>query len=165
MKNFYLYTNRVEIVKNDETVFTIYFNENSGKVYYRFKIGTLSKVKHPGIYLGKDVYGVGYFLHNHYLFGKAHITTQKEFAQGMPLYIYNEKCSNTPLKVIELGLNEILRGESYKPVTYNCQTFTNTACHNQRKSEDAEKWGERIFWGSLFLLGLGLAFGGGGKRK
>ena len=161
MKNFYLYNDHVEIIKNDGSIFIICFNEHSGKVYYRFKIGTLSKVKHPGIYLGEDTYGVDYFLHNHYHFGKAHITTAKDFIKGMPLYIYNEKCSNTPLKVIKIGLNEILRGESYKPITYNCQTFTNTACHNQRKSADVEKWVGGILFSSLALLMLGVAFGSG----
>lgn len=163
MKNFYLYNDHVLIVNNNGSIFTIYFNEDSGKVYYRFKIGTLSKVKHPGIYLGKDAYGVGYFMHNHYHYGKAHITIQNEFTKGMPLYIYNEKCSNSPLKVIEIGLNEILRGESYKPITYNCQTFTNTACNNQRNSADAEKWVGRVVLGGLALLVLGAAFGGGRK--
>jgi hypothetical protein len=161
MKNFYLYNDHVEIVKNDGNIFTIYFNENSGKVYYRFKVGTISQVKHPGIFLGVDAYGVGYFLHNHYHFGRAHVITETEFVKGMPLYIYNEKCSNTPLKVIELGLKEILRGESYKPITYNCQTYTNTACHSQRKSEDADKWVGRAVLGGLALLVLGAAFGGG----
>jgi hypothetical protein len=155
MKNFYLYNDSVEIVKNDGSIFTIYFNENSGKVYFRYKIGTISQMKHPGILLGADANGVGYFLHNHYHYGKAHITTQKEFVKGMPLYICNDKCSNTQLTVIEIGLNEILRGESYKPITYNCQTCTNTACHNQRKSEDAEKWVGRAV---LALLVLGVAF-------
>ena len=110
-----------------------------------------------------DAYGIGYFLHNHYHFGKAQIVSESEFAKGMPLYIYNEKCSNTPLKVIEIGLNEMLRGESYKPITYNCQTFTNTACHNQRKSDDAEKWVGRVLLGSLALVILGAAFGSGRK--
>ncbi len=160
MKYFYLYNDKVEIVKNDGSIFTIYFNENSGKVYNRYKIGTISQVKHAGIFLGVDINGVGYFLHNHYHYGKAHITTQKEFVKGMPLYIYNEKCSNTPLKVIEIGLNEILRGESYKPITYNCQTYTNTACYNQRKSADAEKWVGGILLSGLALLVLGVVFGG-----
>lgn len=160
MKNFYLYNNSVEIVNNNGSISTIYFNENSGKVYFRYKIDTISQVKHPGIFLGVDSNGVGYFLHNHYHFGKAAIVTQREFTQGKQLYIYNEKCSNTPLKVIEIGLNEMLRGESYKPITYNCQTFTNTACHNKRKSEDAEKWVGGIVLGSLVLLGLSVAFGG-----
>lgn len=160
MKNFYLYNNRVEIVKNDGSIFTIYFNENSGKVYYRFKTGTISKVKHPGIFLGVDAWGTGYFLHNHYHYGKAHITTQAEFTKGQPIYIYNEKCSNTPLKVIEIGLNEILRGESYKPITYNCQTYTNTACHNQRKSAAVDKWVGGIALASLALLFIGALAGG-----
>lgn len=155
MKNFYLYNDKVEIVKNDGSIFTIYFNQNSGKVYYRYKVGTLSNIKHPGIFLGVDLNGNGYFLHNHYHYGKAHITTEKEFAQGMPLYIYDEKCSNTPMQVIKIGLNEMLRGESYKPVSYNCQTYTNTACHNQRKSEDAEKWVGRVSVGLLVFAFIG----------
>ena len=160
MQNFYLNNNRVEIIKNDGNIFTIYLNKNSGKVYFRYKIGTVSQVKHPGIFLGVDAYGIGYFLHNHYHYGKAQIVSASEFAKGKPLYIYNQKCSNTPLKVIEIGLNEMLRGESYKPITYNCQTFANTACHNKRKSEDADKWVGGILLGGLALLGLSAAFGG-----
>lgn len=162
MRNYYLYNNRVEIVLNNGRIFTIYFNQNSGKVYFRYKIGTASNIKHPGIYLGVDSNGIGYFLHNHYHFGKAHITTMADFTKGMPLYIYNEKCSNTPLKVIEIGLNEILRGESYKPISYNCQTFTNTACHNKRKSADADKWVGGIALVSAAFLLIG-ALAGGGK--
>lgn len=160
MRNFYLYNNRVEIVNNDGTIFTIYFNENSGKVYYRYKIGTISQIKHPGIFLGVDIWGKGYFLHNHYHYGKAHITTEAEFKKGQPIYIYNQKCSNYPLKVIEIGLNEIFRGERYKAVTYNCQTFTNTACLNKRKSTDVEKWVGGILLTSLALLFIGAAVGG-----
>jgi hypothetical protein len=160
MRTYTLYKNRVEIINNNGGIFTIYFNENSGKVYFRYKIGTISKIKHPGIFLGVDANGIGYFLHNHYHYGKAHITTVTEFAQGMPLYIYNEKCSNTPLRVIEIGLNEMFRGESYKPVSYNCQTYTNTACHNTRKSEDTDKWMGGIALASVALLFIGAMFSG-----
>lgn len=137
---------------------TIHFNQNSGKVYYRYKINTISKVKHPGIFLGVDQFGNGLFLHNHYHVGTASIVTEHQFGQGYPLYLYGEKCSNSPLKVIELGLTQVLKEERYHFANYNCQTFTNTACHNQRKSEDVEKWTGRIFVGSLLLLGIGLAF-------
>lgn len=163
MKNFYLYNDHVEIVKNDGKIFSIYFNENSGKVYFRYKIGTISQVKHPGIFLGVDAYGVGYFLHNHYQIGRAAIVTESDFNQGKPIYIYNEKCSNAPLKVIEVGLIQWQKGESYHFLTYNCQTFTNTACHNKRKSEDAEKWIGGILLGSLALLLISAAAGGGRK--
>lgn len=160
MRTYKLLSNRVEIINNNGSVLTIFFNENSGKVYFRYKIGTISQIKHPGIFLGVDVNGIGYFLHNHYHYGKAHITTEKEFTQGMALYVYNEKCSNPPLKVIEIGLNEMLRGESYKPVTYNCQTYTNTACHNTPISEDADKWVGRVLISSLLILGISAVFGG-----
>lgn len=152
MKNFYLKNDHVIIVNDDGSNRIIYFNNNSGKVYYRYKTGTISQVKHPGIFLGVDYAGIGYFLHNHYHYGKAHITTQKEFSKGQSIYLYNEKCSNSPLKVIEIGMNEIMRGESYKPLTYNCQTYTNSACHNQRTSADVEKWVGGILLGSLALL-------------
>lgn len=59
MKIFYLYNNSVEIINNNGSTSTIYFNENSGKVYFRYKIGTISQVKHPGIFLGVDAYGIG----------------------------------------------------------------------------------------------------------
>jgi len=65
-----------------------------------------------------------------------------------------------PLKVIEIGLNEMLRGESYMPDIYNCQTYTNTACHNTRKSEDAEKGIGRVLISSLLILGMSAVFGG-----
>ncbi len=71
---------------------------------------------------------------------------------------------NASLKVIEVGLKEILRGESYKPISYNCQTFTDTACNNERKSADATKWIERILFGSAALIVLGAVFGGGNGR-
>jgi len=70
MQNLYLYNNRFEIVKTEGNLFTIYLNENSGKVYFRYKIGAVSQVKHPGIFLGVYAYGIGYFLRNHYHFGK-----------------------------------------------------------------------------------------------
>lgn len=140
MKSFEIYNDRVEIVKKDGNKAIVYFNENSGKVYYRYKIGSITGIKHPGIFLGIDSNRQGYFLHNHYHYGKAYITTERDFRKGMPIYLYTEKCSNTPFKVIEIGLNQILSGESYKPISYNCQTFANTACYNERKSADANKW-------------------------
>ena len=85
MRTYKLYNNRVEIINNNGSVFTIYFNENSGKVYFRYKIGTVSQIKHPGIFLEVDANGKGYFLQNHYHYGKAHITTEMEFAKGMRL--------------------------------------------------------------------------------
>ncbi len=155
MKSFNLYENHVKIINDNGSVLILYFNENSGKVYYRYKIDTISNVKHPGIFLGVDINGVGYFLHNHYHYGRAVVVTENEFTQEKPLYIYTEKCSNAPLKVIEVGLREAVRGEQYHFLDYNCQTFTNTACNNVRKSETVNSW---LFGGGILaLVGIGLA--------
>jgi hypothetical protein len=163
MRNFYLSANSVDVVNNNGSIFTIYFNEHSGKVYYRNKIDTVVNIKHPGIYLGKDINGTGYFLHNHYHYGKAHITTQADFTKGEKIYLYNEMCSNSPREVIRIGLNEVLRGERYKPISYNCQTFTNTACHSIRKSDDAERMLAGVAGVALLFVFLGALFGGGSK--
>jgi len=44
-------------------------------------------VKHHGIYLGEDAFGIGNFLQNHFHFGKADITTATEFINGMSLIL------------------------------------------------------------------------------
>lgn len=163
MRDFYLHANRVDVVNNDGSLFTIHFNENSGKVYYRNKIDTVINIKHPGIYIGKDRSGIGYFLHNHYRYGKAHITTQFDFTKGEKIYLYYEMCSNSPREVIRIGLNEVLRGERYKPISYNCQTFTNTACHSVRKSDDAEMVLAGVAGVALLFVFVGVVFIVGNK--
>lgn len=154
MIEYCLYLDGAVIRFSNGSLLTIYFNENSGKVYFRYKTRTITQIKHPGIFLGVDNYGTGYFLHNHYQFGKAHIVTEHEFSKGMPLYVYAEKCSNAPLNIIKRGLDEVLRAEIYKPLSYNCQTFINTVCYNQRRSEDVESWINRVLVGSLAVYVL-----------
>lgn len=163
MKHYILHENRVDVWFKNGAFVTIYFNEYSGRVYYRNKIDTVMNIKHPGIYLGKDRNGTGYFLHNHYHYGKAHITTQFDFTKGEKIHLYNEMCLNSPMEVIRIGLNEVLRGERYKPISYNCQTFTNTACHSIRKSDDAERMLAGFAGVAMLFLLLGAVFGGGSK--
>lgn len=59
MQNFCLNNDRVEIVKNDGNIFSIYLNIDSDKVHFRYKIGNMLEVKQPGIFLGVDAYGIG----------------------------------------------------------------------------------------------------------
>jgi hypothetical protein len=157
MKNYYLYNDRIEIIYSDGTSGTIFLNGNSGKVYYRFKIDTISGIKHPGIFLGTDYNGEGWFLHNHFLTGKASFITESNFRKNQPIYLYTEKCSNAPLTVIDIGLKQVLAGESYKPVSYNCQTFVNQACNNQRRSDSVEKWVSGLFIAGLIVAGISIA--------
>lgn len=158
MKDYILYQNCVDIIENNGTIKRIFFDTNSGNTYWRYKIPNLVGTKHSGIYLGKDNYGVQYFLHNHYYVGHPCMVSAKEFGQGLPLGIYDAKCSNTPLKVIEKALTQVIRKEPYHFESYNCQGFTNDACHNHRKSEDVGKWGQRLFFGTLAYIGLSLIF-------
>ncbi len=154
MRNFILYQNCVDILENNGMYKRIFFDTNSGKTYWRYKIPNLVGTKHSGIYLGTDIYGVEYFLHNHYHIGHACLVTINEFRQGLPLEIYNEKCINPPLKVIEIALKQAVKREPYHALNYNCQGYTNEACNNHRKSEDVGKWSERLFLFSLTFIGL-----------
>ena len=152
MSNFYLYNDRVIVNDQFGQPFPIYFTADSGKVYYRMKIDTISNVKHPGVYLGIDDVGTRYFIHNHYHYGSAAIVPEYEFTKGRTIHLYREKCSNSPLAVIRVALSKVSDGERYNFLTYNCQTFANQACNNQRKSESAEKW----LVGALALLFIGV---------
>lgn len=159
MKNYTLYQNCVDIIESNGTTKRIYFNENSGKVYFRDKIGSLIGIKHPGIFLGVDSYGTEYFLHNHYQFGTACLVTGNEFKQGMPIGLYKLKYTNPPLRVIQIALDELKRKERYHVVNYNCQDYVNLATNNQRKSESIEKIASNLFVGTLLFVGLSIAFG------
>jgi hypothetical protein len=159
MTNFRIHQNCVEIFTNDGRVVPIYFNEHSGNVYYRYKKGSPSNIKHPGIYLGVDANGIQYVLHNHYKQKRAFIDTLEGFSLGRKLRVYNT-CTNPPHEVIRIGLEQVLNGEKYKVMSYNCQTFTNQACHNVRKSESIEDWKLGLGIGALVLGVFGIAFSG-----
>lgn len=158
MKNYTLYQNCVDIIENNGTIKRIFFNENSGKVYFRYKIGSIIGIKHPGIFLGVDLHGIEYFLHNHYQLGTACLVTGNDFKQGMPIGLYELKYTNPPLRVIQIALDEVKRKERYHVVNYNCQDYVNLATNNQRRSESIEKIASNLFFGTLLFVGLSLVF-------
>ncbi len=160
MRSFYLTNSALYIYMTNGATLAIFLNENSGKVYYRLKIDTVSQVKHTGIYLGTDRFGTHYMMHNHFENGRPCIVTFQGFAKGKEYYEYNINPENAPFLVIEIGLNEILRGERYDSVNYNCQTFINLACLNKRKSDDVDKWIGRVVVGSLLFFGIAAIAGG-----
>lgn len=59
-------------------------------------------------------------MHNHYENGRPCIVTFQGFTKGKEYYEYDTNPENAPLRVIEIGLNEILRGAQYDSVNYNC---------------------------------------------
>ena len=154
MKEFKLYQNGVMITSEDGSVTIIYFNKDSGKVFYRLKIDTLWDTKHLGIYIGADRSGTHYFMHNHYHVGKPCLTTLAEFTLGRPYFPYNATVTNDWRRIIENGLNMILKGEPYNSTQYNCQIFVNRACNNTNYSEDLNKWISRVVIGSAIVFRL-----------
>lgn len=134
IKSFTLFNNYVDLIFNTGELLKISFNEYSGKAYYRFKVQTISGVKHPGIYLGVDSTGTEYIAHNHYHFGKPVITTLDEFRKGQQIFLYEEFATNPSLLIIEIALNGVLRGERYEAVTFNCQSYVHEAISNKRTS-------------------------------
>ena len=160
MKSFYLTNGTLCVCMTNGATLVIFLNENSGKVYYRLKIDTVSQIKHTGIYLGTDRFGTHYMMHNHYENGRPCIVTFEGFTKGKEYYEYHINSENAPLRVIEIALNEIIRGEQYDSVRYNCQTFINVACINKRKSDDVDKWLGRAIVGSLFFFGIAAIAGG-----
>lgn len=127
---------------DDFTSATVLLNEHSGKPLWRYKIDTISKVKHTGIYLGEHPQtGEEYVIHNHYKqFGTAGISTLNSFSMGKKSYWMDFKCKNNWKTIISKSLNEVIRQEPYKVRTYNCQTLVNLVCNNRRYSQDVNKW-------------------------
>lgn len=158
INSYQLFENGLELNFNNGTKETIYFTNDSGKVYFRYKIGQ-PNVKHPGVFLGFNQCGVERWIHNHYNVGTAHIVQGDEFRKGMNLYVYKEYCINSQQTVIKKAMEHVMRSEQYKPYSYNCQTLVNDACNNQRKSEDAEAALKGVL-ATVAVVGLiGLIFG------
>jgi hypothetical protein len=151
MKNYKLFTDRVIMFLTNGQSFTVYFTKDSGKIFYRFKIDTISNVKHTGILLGIDSNGNRLYMHNHFQTGRPAIDSERNFSKGMPLYRYEQQPSNPPLKIIEYGLQQVLEGKEYNWLNYNCQVYTNLAANNQAKSESVNNW-----VGGLLLAGIAL---------
>src|SRR6478672_4337797 len=154
MKNYYLYNDRVKFVDDDGSDLTIYFNSDSGKVYCRDKIGSIFGVVHSGINLGGDLSGQDYFLHNHYEKGRPTLDTGSEFRKGFAVRLYKQTVTNTPLKTIENALRQTVAREPYHAIFHNCQTFTNLASENIRKSEDVKNIFEKLAFVAVLYFGV-----------
>lgn len=61
MKNYSLHSNKVTVYLKTGRYFTIYFTPQSGSIYYRFKVETISNVKHPDIFVGVAAVASGTF--------------------------------------------------------------------------------------------------------
>lgn len=139
-------------LSNGRQIF-VRLDNNSGRIVWRFKIGSLFNVHHTGIWLGTD-YDTGeiYIIHNHHQHGAAHIAGFSEFSAGKEVYWKKGECANSPSTVIAVGLDNVIAGKPYEAVTNNCQTLTNTACYNKPVSEDVNRLAGAAF--GIFAIGL-----------
>jgi hypothetical protein len=151
MKNYNLYSNRAELLFYDGSLLVIYFTGDTGKCFFRYKINTISEVKHPGIVLGIDSNGKRWFMHNHYENKRPVIVMESDFAKGQPIFLSTDCIAGNYLKVVDSALAQIVNGQPYSWLNYNCQSFVNISFKNQNRSEDVEKWGIRIL-ASLFVI-------------
>jgi hypothetical protein len=154
MRKFIQFTDRVELTLHNGQNLTIYFTPLSGTVYYRFKIGSPTRIKHPGILLGADISGKLWFMHNHYETGRPSIVPENDFTKGQPIYPWEVVPVNQPAEIINKGLRQVMDGHPYTPIEYNCQSFVSDATHNQRISETVQAWVGGIIVTTLAFIGL-----------
>lgn len=121
-------------------ILTVCLDKNSGRGIWRKKINSLMRVRHTGIYLGRCLNtNTEIAIHNHYQYGSAYVTSMSDFARNEQVFWLNQHCENSPIQTISNALNLVKSGEKYKPLSYNCQTMVNSACNNQRTSQDVSR--------------------------
>lgn len=146
----------LQLFFNDGKEIWVRLDERSGKIVQRLKVGTLTDVIHPSVWLGTD-YNTGeiYILHNHYRQGSAYIATFSDYASGQQVSWKQGKTLNNPRVIIQKALDLIISGRRYDKVNYNCQTFVNIACNNKVASEDVNKWVG--ITATFFVVGIALS--------
>lgn len=152
MKVYFINHSTIGIIRNDGSQFNIFLNSDSGKIFYRYKIDSISKIKHPGVYLGTDINGNHYFIHNHYEVGFASIVSLAEFTKGKRLYLDERKCQNSQTQIIKIAIQSVNDRRRYSWINDNCQTLTNDACNNSKESESVNNWVGGIALIALFAL-------------
>lgn len=152
MKVFFINHSTVGVIRNDGSQFNILLNSDSGKIFYRYKINSISKIKHPGVYLGTDISGKHYFIHNHYDVGFATIVSLTEFSKSRKLHLDERPCKNSQIEVIEVAIRYVNDRRRYSLLNDNCQTLTNDSCNNRKESESVNKLVDRLALVVLFAL-------------
>ncbi len=111
------------------------WSENSGRIVYRRKIGTVVGVNHPGIILGLDNYGYEWVAHHHYKNVYPSIDRLDAFALGQGVF-YDERPVWYDRKIIvERALRHWLEQKEYNWLRQNCQHFVNNVASDTHESE------------------------------
>lgn len=121
---------------------TIFYNENTGNVFYRVKFVDGVDAWHPGLYIGKDKLGIDYYLHNNLTTGNAEVVTRGEFSKGLEICSDSRKCLGTPHRIVRMAMARVVVGKPYRFRYYSARNIA-----RQNVLNDADK-----------LIGIGLAF-------
>ena len=156
IKNYKLYPNWVDLTLIDNSTFRLWLNEWSGKIIYRYKINTISNVKHPGICLGFDKDRNWYYMHNHFEHSGPAIEIDKAFAKGHRLFLETRQSQYNSSIILQRGLNEMIQSKTYHWHDYNCQSYVNTVCFNENRSQSIDEWKSALGFGALLFFGFGV---------
>lgn len=152
--------NQLRIFDNKNNYYIIELNKDSGRVLWRFKKNNPFNIKHTGLYIGVDIMTKNHIIiHNHQDPGFPSITSFVDFAQGMKCYFEDSPCINEPKTVITRALQHVMENKPYKVTHDNCQTLTNSACHNVRRSEDVSRISNGLLGAALVVTLSSLALG------
>jgi hypothetical protein len=143
---------------SESELVNIYFTIDSGRVATRSKIDTLTKVLHPCVVLGNDRYGQTWVAHNHIDNKRPIFETLDSYSLGQKVYWHDRQTIYTNMQIVDRAIEEVLAGQRYHPLNYNCQTFVNMITGDNHRSESVEDLSDWAIGGGFFLGLLGLAF-------
>ena len=129
-------------------------NQDSGNIYKRPKINSVYNIDHKGIYVGYSEYGEQIMVHNHYLPGRAVVTTWEGFLQNQTFELDQKVCTNDPITRIAIALQMVLDRTQYDLLTHSCQTLVNESCTNEKKNDDTEKVLGGLALTALLIAGI-----------
>lgn len=125
-----IFEDEAQLMCKDGKTRTIYYTENTGRVFYRVKFVNGIDEWHPGLYLGNDKLGIEYFLHNNLKTGIAEVVTKGEFAKGLEVCSDNRKCIGTPHRIVRMAMARVVVGKPYRFRYYNSRNISHEALVN-----------------------------------
>lgn len=147
----------IAMLATENEFLNIHYTIDSGRPITRSKIDTITRVLHPGIILGKDKYGFTWVAHNHIDHKRPVFERLHDYTLGQP-YIFDDRPTKySQLEIVTRAIDEVIAGQRYHPINYNCQTFVNMVVDDSHKSESVDNISDWAIGGGLLLALLGLA--------
>lgn len=109
-----IFEDEVELICNDGALKTIYYTEDTGRVFYRVKFVNGVDAWHPGLFIGRDRLGIEYFLQNNITTGNAEVVTKGQFSKGLEVCSDSRRCLGTPHRIVRMALARVVAGKPYR---------------------------------------------------